>query len=332
MKPKRISHRQRIEACLSNNPIDRVPVSLWRHFPVDDQYPERFAEAIVSFQKTFDFDLVKVTPASSYCLKDWGVDDVWRGSIEGTREYSHHVINHPDDWYKISVLDPYQGFLGNQLRSLKIVINKLGSDSPIIQTVFSPLSQAKNLVGGTNLLIHLRRFPEALHAGLCTIAKTTRLFINALQDVGIDGIFFAVQHAQHGILSVEEYNTFGRAYDLQVLDPARKMRLNMLHLHGMEIMYNQLIDYPVNIINWHDRDTCPSLQDGLSLFPGVVCGGLQRQRTLVLGTPDDVKAEAREAIRATQGQRFILGTGCVVPIIAPYGNIMAARQCAELNS
>jgi uroporphyrinogen decarboxylase len=48
-----------------------------------------------------------------------------------------------------------------------------------------------------------------------------------------------------------------------------------------------------------------------------------------LGTPEQVIAEARDAIEQTGGQRFILGTGCVVPITAPYGNLLAARKVVD---
>ena len=63
-----ISHRERMLACLNGEQTDRPPVAFWRHFPVDDQTPETLAAAALNFQKTYDFDLVKVTPASSFCL------------------------------------------------------------------------------------------------------------------------------------------------------------------------------------------------------------------------------------------------------------------------
>jgi uroporphyrinogen decarboxylase len=103
----------------------------------------------------------------------------------------------------------------------------------------------------------------------------------------------------------------------------------MLHLHGDEVMFGEFVDYPVQVINWHDRDTYPSLREARAKFPGTLCGGLQRERTMVLGTPDQVTAEARDAIEQTGGHRFILGTGCVLPIIAPNANIMAARRSVE---
>jgi uroporphyrinogen decarboxylase len=103
----------------------------------------------------------------------------------------------------------------------------------------------------------------------------------------------------------------------------------MLHLHGEEIMFEQFVNYPVAVINWHDRDTSPTLNEAQKHFSGTVCGGLQRERTMVLGTPQQVTVEANDAIQATGGRRFILGTGCVLPITTPRANILAARQAVE---
>jgi len=64
-------------------------------------------------------------------------------------------------------------------------------------------------------------------------------------------------------------------------------------------------------------------------FKGAVCGGLRQWDTLVYGTPQTVETEATTAINMTGGSRFILGTGCVLPIIAPHSNILAARNIVE---
>ena len=324
-----VNHTERLQACLAGEKPDRTPVVLWRHFPVDDQSPERLAAALLVYQRTYDFDLVKVTPASSFCLRDWGVGDEWRGANEGTRQYTHPVITHPRDWERLPVLDPNKGYLAAQLECLRLVIRELGSGTPVIQTIFNPLAQAKNMVGRDALLIHLRKYPQAVAAGLRVIAESTRQFIEAASQTGIAGIFYAVQHAQYGLLTVDEYSSFGREYDLPVLGAASHLWLNMLHLHGEEIMFDQFVNYPIQIINWHDQESPPSLSDGLRLFHGTVCGGLQRESTMVLGTPEQVFIEAKQAILATKGRRFILGTGCVVPITAPHGNILAARKCVE---
>lgn len=324
-----ITHRQRLEDCLSGRSLDRVPVALWRHFPVDDQTPAGLAAATLNYQQNFDFDLVKVTPASSFCLKDWGARDSWQGADEGTRSYTRRVIEKPEDWERLTRLDPEAGYLGAQIECLKMITSELGDETPVLQTIFSPLAQAKNLVGGEALLAHLRRYPQAVHAGLARIAETSAAFVRAARNSGIAGIFYAVQHAQYGLLSETEFSEFGERYDREVLEAAGGLWLNMIHLHGSQVMFEAVSHYPVQVINWHDRETFPSLQEAQALYSGGLCGGLQRDRTMVLGDRAAILAEARQAIEATGGKRFILGTGCVTPITAPYGNLIAARRSVE---
>ena len=322
-------HRARMETCLAGIKPDRVPVALWRHFPVDDQNPDRLAAATAAFQEQFDFDLIKVTPSSSFCVRDWGIRDEWRGEPEGTRQYTQRVIHDPEDWEKLALLDPNSGCLGAQLECLRLLTAQYAPTTPILQTIFSPLSQAKNLVGPAELLVHLRRWPEAVHAGLKRISEVTLNFLLEANKTGIDGVFFAVQHAQYGLLSEEEFEEFGRAYDLRVLQAADDHWLNMVHLHGSSVMFDKVADYPVDVINWHDRQTDPDLAGALPRSSSVLCGGLRQWETMVLGTPEQVRAEALDAIAATNGQRLILGTGCVTPVTAPYGNLMAARRAVE---
>lgn len=323
------SARERLQACLRGERPDRTPVALWRHFPVDDQSPHRLAAATSAFQHLFDFDFVKVTPSSSFSIRDWGATDRWTGSPEGTRDYDPPVIHQAADWEKLKILDPRKGSLGNQLECLKILIKEFSPSTPILQTVFSPLAQAKNLAGARNLILHLRRNPDAVQKGLEIITRTTMRFIDEAFALGIDGVFYAVQHAQYSLLTEAEFEVFGRGHDLPALQAATTGWLNMLHLHGDDVMFDQVSDYPVQIINWHDRNTPPSLPEAAALFKGMLCGGLRRWETMVLGTPEGVETEARDAIHSAPGGRFILGTGCVLPVIAPYGNIHAAVGAAQ---
>lgn len=323
-----ITHRERIQACLVGDEIDRTPVALWRHFPEEDQNPEALAAATLAFQKTYDFDIVKVTPASSFAVKDWGVEDEWRGNPEGSREYTKRIIHDPKDWEAIKPLDPTAPHLAGQLACLRSIKQNLGTETPVIQTIFNPISQAKNLAGNGLLLEHIQKYPEAVMKGLETIAKTTVKFIEAAQETGIDGIFYAVQHAQGNMLELDEYKSVALPFDYQALEPVEDFWCNILHLHGRDVYFSLLRLFSFPIVNWHDRETHPSLAEAQSLFKGVVCGGL-RQETLASGTQAQVREEAKDAIESTNRRRFILGTGCVVPHLAPHENIFAARQSVE---
>ncbi|MGD8402839.1 MAG: uroporphyrinogen decarboxylase family protein [Anaerolineales bacterium] len=322
------THRERLQACLNGETTDRPPVALWRHYPVDDQASDTQAAATLNFQKTYDFDLVKVTPASSFCLRDWGVEDVWEGHTEGTRRYTKRLIQEPGDWDKLSALDPSAPHLAAQLACLRQIRAGLGPDTPMLQTVFSPLAQAKNLLGGAELIAHIRKYPEAVMKGLEVIALTTQRFVEAAFETGVDGIFYAIQHAQAGLLTLDEYKTFGIPFDHKVLEPASESWCNLLHLHGRDVYFEIVEEFNFPIVNWHDREYPPSLAEAQKAYAGVVCGGL-RQDTLVYRNQDEVWREAKDAIAQTKGQKFILSTGCVVPVIAPHGNIMAARESVE---
>jgi len=319
------THKQRIQATLNNEILDRPPVALWRHFPVDDQDPKLLAEATLNFQRTYDFDLVKVTPASSFCIKDWGVEDQWMGDTEGTRRYTRRLIHEPHDWETLPVLDPTAPHLAGQIACLRFIRAELSPDTPLLQTIFSPLAQAKNLAGGETLIAHLRLYPEAVMKGFAAIAETTRRFVEACLDTGIDGVFYAIQHAQASLLTLEEYKTLGLPHDQRALEPSQGLWCNLLHLHGHAVYFSLLTSLHFPIVNWHDRETFPSLSEAQRLFSGVTCGGM-RQDTLVYGNQAEVRKEAADAIQQTNGKRFILGTGCVVPVIASHGNITAARN------
>jgi len=332
-----LSHRERLKACLEGDrSLDRPPVALWRHFPVDDQSPEVLAASIAAFQNLYDFDLIKVTPASSFCLRDWGSEDRWEGHIEGTRNYTKRVIETPQDWESLTVLDPSLPNFADQLLCLRLIRNEFGPEVPVIQTIFSPLSQAKNLAGGERLIVHLRQFPGAVLRGLETITTTTMRFIEAALAEGIDGIFFAVQHAQASILTRDEYETFALPFDLQASLLGRDLWANILHLHGDNVYFDLATRYRFQIVNWHDRETSPTLAHAQKYWSAdkhldeipVVCGGINRN-TIVYGSRADVRAEALDAIDQTSGQKFILGTGCVVPVIASHGNIQAVRNSVE---
>ncbi|MCI0575854.1 MAG: uroporphyrinogen decarboxylase [Chloroflexi bacterium] len=322
------SKRKRLEAAIAGEAVDRLPVALWRHFPGDDQDAAALAAAHIQWQRDYDWDLVKVSPASSYCLVDWGVKDLWEGSLEGTRTYIERAISEPDDWGHLPVLDPRRGMLATQIEALQLLGQAFGDDIPFIATIFSPLAQAKNLAGEEIMLSHMRRQPQAFRHGLEIITRSTVDFIEAAKETDMSGIYYAIQHASYPLLSPAEYEQFGRPYDEEILAAASDLWLNMLHIHGQQIFFDRLADYPVEIVNWHDRESGLNLEEGLQQIAGAVSGGVSRW-SLYQEAPDAALEEARDAARQTSGRRFVLGVGCVAMTNTPLRNLRAMREFVE---
>lgn len=324
-----ITKRERLRAAINGDVADRLPVALWRHFPVDDQDPRELAESTLAFQRDFDFDLVKVTPASSFCVRDWGVTDRWEGNPEGTRRYIQRAISQADDWRVLRKLPTDSPSLRGQLDCLRQVVEGVTDGAPVLQTVFSPLSQAKNLAGEGALFEHLHRDPGAVLQALETITDTTVAFVQAARATGVDGIFYAIQHATYRLFDEAGYARFGVPFDRRILEAAGGLGFNLLHLHGEAVLFDLAAEYSVEIVNWHDRETPPSLADGRARVSGAVCGGLRREATLVLGDPAAVQREAEQAIRSVGGRGLVLGAGCVTPVHAPRANLMAVRRSVD---
>lgn len=323
-----LSKRQRLESTIAGEAVDRPAVALWRHWPGDDQRAEDLARATLDFQNMFDYDFIKVTPSSSYCIADWGAETQWVGHFHGTRQYGQRVIQQLEDWACLRVLDPYHGLLDEVRRSLVFIGQEVGEEVPFIQTIFNPLCQAKYLAG-ERLTSDLRQHPDTLKMGLDIITETSIRFIEAIRETGIAGIFLALQHASYDLLTEAEYLEFGLPYDLRVLEAAEGLWLNLIHLHGNNVMFDTVAGYPAQAINWHDQETPPSLSDAAGLFSGALVGGIRQEDTIARGTPDQVRSEIKAAVDQTGGRRLIVGTGCVTPIIAPVGNLRAAREAVE---
>lgn len=323
------SKRKRLEAAIAGEKVDRLPIALWRHWPGDDQDAEALTAAHMKWQADYEWDLVKFSPSSSFCLDDWGVQTRWAGHVEGTREYTGRVVQAPEDWMRLKPLDPTQGMLGVQVRSIRLLREALGEETPILATIFAPLAQARNLAGEALMLSHMRSATDYFMAGLRAILDSTLRFVDAARDAGVSGIYYAVQHARYALMSPVEYKSFGEPFDERILAEASDLWLNMVHLHGEgELMFDLIADYDAPLLNWHDRDASVSLQAGLEQFSGAASGGVS-QHTLHTGAPEDVLAQARDAVAQTEGRRLMLGTGCVIMTNTPLRNIRALRDFAE---
>ncbi|MFN2116403.1 MAG: uroporphyrinogen decarboxylase family protein [Candidatus Promineifilaceae bacterium] len=320
--------RRRVESVIHDEKPDRLPVALWRHWPGDDQDAEALAAAHLKWYHDYDWDLLKVGPDSNYSVADWGVKDRWVGHIEGTRETIYWPIKSVEDWASLQTLDPQQGKLAMQIETLSLVRQGAGEDVPILATIFSPLSQAKHLAGKEAIATHWRSHPHIFHKALDVITESTIRFVEAAKEAGIDGIFYAVQHARYPLMSREEFAEFGRSYDLRVLEAAQELPFNMLHIHSTDIMFDLVADYPVHMINWHDRESGVSLKEGLAQINGAASGGIDHW-TIHQESPEQMLVEAGDAIEQTGGRRLLLGTGCVVMNTTPLRNLRALREFAE---
>jgi uroporphyrinogen decarboxylase len=326
---EKMSHRQRLQAALAGQETDRVPVAFWRHWPGDDQRAQSLVDVALEYQHHFDLDFIKLPVSPAYTVADYGVKTEYRGSLIGDRDFTGYVIKKIGDWDRVTPLDVHQGSYGRHLEAVRHIVKRKAPDVPLIVTIFNPLSVAAYMAGDEICLSHLRAHNERVVPALQAIAETTARFVRAALAEGADGIFLSTRFASSELMPEREYLRFAREGDLVVLQAAQSGWLNILHLHGPHPQLAQLSGYPVQIINWHDRTTEFDLGAAAGLFPGLLMGGIEQYHTLRFGTPEQVVAQAHDAIRVMQGRRLVLAPGCTYNLDVPQSNLLALRRSVD---
>lgn len=320
---------ERIRAAIKGQETDRVCVALWRHFPVDDMTPDGLAESALSFQQEYDWDLIKFTPTGTYGVMDWGAETVYEPNNTGVRKVIKYGVTAAEQWPRLPKLDVTKGFYGKQNQALSLLARQIKGDVPVLQTIFSPLTTARKLAGD-RIFTDLRTAPDLFKQGLEVITEVTIQFtVDALKS-GADGLFFATQLGSYRLLSEAEYREFGEAYDRRILEAVKdRAELLVIHIHGEDTMYPLLMDYPVNIANWHDRITAPTITEARKHFTGLLAGGINEWNTLVTGPDSAIEAEVQNAASQVNGRGLMIAPGCVVPSHAPKENLMVVRKAVE---
>jgi uroporphyrinogen decarboxylase len=330
-----MSKAERLRATLAGQETDRSPVSFWHHFPGKDRTVEGFVSATVGFQRRHDLDFVKLMPTGMYSVVDYGATILPREDVMGTTQLETSPVNSPDDWARLPAARPDQGELKAQVEAVRQIRHALGLGAPIIQTIFSPLSMANKLAGDT-FFEHLNGAEESLHPALERFSRDCVAFGRACLDAGADGIFFATQHASGNVdLPDGAFERLGAAYDLQVLEALaedERAWCIVLHLHGPDPFFELAERYPVDAVNWHDRETSPSVREALSLTTRALVAGVDRQGPVVSGNVPEVVAQVHDAVRQADGRRLIVAPGCVLPVTAREENMSAVRRAVEQDA
>ncbi len=302
---------ERVRAALRGDPVDRVPASFWFHFPPEERAGRAMAEAHLRYYHAADPDYLKVMNDNGYALT--GVD----------------AIRTPADWRKLRpaplTSQPYQ----DQLHGLRRLVDTLGGEVLLVTTVFNPYATG-NDISGDRVTEHLKADPQAVSAGLATIAESLAGFSRACLEAGAAGIFFSAQGGEAERFTEEEFTGYIRPHDLAVLRAAEEAgaTFNLLHMCGPHIRLEAYADYPAQAANWAPQLGNLGLGQGRELFRRTVVGGIDQRGPIVSGTPEEIRAEVRRAIAEVGRTGFILGAGCTLPPDVPIRNLVIAREAA----
>ena len=308
-----MTKRERIRAVVEGREPDKLPYSFWTHLPGIDLDPERLAEETYKFYRTYDVDFIKTMNNGMYAIEDFGCEidysEVLKGGVA-------HVVKTPihqaEDWYKLSVCPVDKGSLARELKSLALLLEKTKQeDVPVIFTVFSPITTANKLSGGTLRQYLADGHGEAVHHALKIITETTCQVAKRAIELGADGIFFVAQSSTYDFMTAEEYEEYGVPYDMEVLEAAKDGWMNTIHAHGPNIMLELLKNYPVDVFNWHAWETYPAVDEASLVTGKCLMGGLNRT-DITQCNRNAIRHQIFECFKMMKGRGQILTPGCVI--------------------
>jgi uroporphyrinogen decarboxylase len=336
--PDRMTKRQRLAATIAGRPVDRLPVSLWRHFYLQETTRAGFVEAMAAWQETYDWDFLKINARYSYHVEDWGNRYSTPTSPTTGPALVHAVVRTPDDFRHLDRLDP-DGRDGRPARVLADHVGavadlrrRLGPEVPLLMTVFTPMSVALDLAGGPqDLAALIAQDAGMVHVGLRTITDTFAALVRKYLAAGADGIFLAATHtATTTNFTADQYAEFGRPYDLEVLHAAREAPFNCLHVCKPRSLVRELADYPVPLLNWDTADPAnPPLAHLAALEGKALVGGLDRHLMTDPGRLDAILAQARQVVDAMADRPFVLGANCAIETTSTPEAVRAVRDFVE---
>ncbi|WP_337042286.1 uroporphyrinogen decarboxylase family protein [Emticicia sp. 17c] len=221
-------------------------VSFWKHHPIADQKAELLAKQTLNFQKKFNCDFIKITPAGSWQAVCHGITDAWEGDFLGRRIIKKTVINTPDNWLTLPDFSKKQPALMQEIvGACQLVYEQKTDNTPVMSTVFCPVSQAIQIAGLPIFLEHIQQYPDKVLAGIEQITQNTLYVIGQLIEAGSQGIYFVTQHMRHGALTPELYEKFGKDSDERCLNACKNLLYNIFHIHGADV-YLSLGSIPSN--------------------------------------------------------------------------------------
>ena len=322
------SKKERMDAVMHGEPADRPPVTAYRHFPGYEEDAKLIAEAMVGFQKKYDWDWVKINPSAVYYYEPWGnVYDYehYQGTVPTRVDYAVHE---PEQLEKIVAHSGLYGSFGTQVHAVRLIREALGPDMPIYQSIFTPMSVLLNLCGGRSpgryresprnlcpLLPLFAEHRELVHRALKNITETLADYAAECLKAGADGMFFAEMGlAREGYLTLEEWKEFIEPYDRAILDVISP-RPCAFHTCGIYGNPERFITYkyPITALHWAESAPGnPPIAGSQSWLGRVAAMGGVDERLFGTNAADKIAAMAKASVAANKGRPFILAPECTV--------------------
>ena len=245
----------------------------------------------------------------------------------------HLDIERPQDWGKVPLygLDFYDA----PLQVVEGLVKAVKKEALVLLTLYSPFMLACQTAGAETVVRHAQENPEAFKRGIGAITEGLLGFVKECIHRGLDGFYSSTQGGEKGRFDQPAaFTECVRPYDLTIMKEINsRSPFNILHVCDYHLPYADLspfTDYPGHVVNTslHLAGGSLGAREVARLFDRPFMGGLERKGVIAGGSPEEIRAAVRAALKDAP-ERFILGADCTVLPDTPWENLRTAIETAH---
>ncbi len=302
---------------------EREDVVWWKNgnytrIPHDDN-PHYFLGNGDRYFPTFE----DLDPETLYYVEPWDLTDV----------------TYPFTWGFDEEPRPFDSFFEPfHQDTLKSVIEKAGDSASVHAEIFSPFAQFLELLNFQNGLMAMILDPGKVHACLERLTLGAADLGKRQAACGPDALLISDAFAGGGFISRKHYTDFVLPYERRVVEAIHADYPDLpIYTHTCGDIGDRLdLMLETGIQGVDTLDPPPlgtvELQDAKDLLKGkaFIKGNMDPVSTLLLGTQEDVRNEARRRIAiGKEGGGYILSTACSVAPLTPPANVEILAEVTE---
>ena len=238
------------------------------------------------------------------------------------------------DLNKMSVPDPTaDGRMPELLKAVRLLKEKSGGELPVLAHVTGPLTLASRIMDIEKMLYMIVDHPSQFRSLLDFCLEVSLAFAAALVKEGADGIIVFDPTASPSVLPEKIFKEF--------------------ELNPLRVLFSKIRETNPEVIRWYS--VAGPVQNNFSILSSVsadistidymvpietamryststAINGNIKPNLFIEGTKDEILKEATALLASTRSmERFILGSGCEVPLYSKAEKIALLVEAAEIE-
>lgn len=339
---EQLTGKQRIAAALTGKPYDRIPVNLLisdhaaQFAGVSVTEYESSAKLLVRGQveayRYYGHDFINIGPGLAGIPEAFGAKVVIPAA--STPYVTGPAIEQLADVASLKSPDPEStARLPIFLDAAERALREVGDEVLVTMTLGGPFTTACNIFGTERLLRELRRNGPLVHQLLRRATDAIVEFAKAAIARGAR-IGLADPTASGSVIGLKVFESFALPYLTEVVGAITDATGGIapsLHVCGRtQAIWRQLADTGASGLSLDDVVDLGDAKAAVGSRVALI-GNIRPTATMFLGTPKDVRANARECLAKAHDnpKGFILGMGCGLPVNAPKDNVRALVDAAR---